>query len=197
MVFSPISRIGYYKSMKNNFKNSWIKFIVGMVVVFGIRLIPFRVPNIEPLTATQMPFAKKFGPFFGFFFGFLSIVLFDTVTSGIGMWTWVTAAAFGFLGIGAAAFFKNRSATRKNFLIYGVLSTIAYDAVTGLSIGPLFWGQPFAEALFGQIPFTLYHLAGNIVFSLLVSPLMYRWVVENNAFEPVFLFRKLGLASKE
>ncbi len=185
------------KENVNTFLTGWIKCIVGMIVVFGIRLIPFRVPNIEPLTATQMPFAKRFGWVFGFLFGFLSIVLFDAVTSGIGMWTWVTAVAFGFLGVGAAAFFKNRPATRKNFLIYGILSTIAYDAVTGLSIGPLFWGQPFVDAFFGQIPFTLYHLAGNIVFSLLVSPLVYRWVVENKAFEPMFLFRKLHLASKE
>lgn len=182
--------------MKYNFKNDWVKFIVGCVIVFAIRLIPFRVPNVEPLTATQMPFAKRFGWVFGFLFGFLNIIFFDAVTSGIGVWTWVTAVAFGVLGIGAAAFFKTREATRKNFLIFGVLGTIFYDAVTGLSIGPLFFGQSFVESLTGQIPFTMYHLAGNIAFSLLVSPLVYRWVVENKAFETARVFHKFGFAKK-
>ena len=179
---------------KEDFKTGWIKFLVGWIIVFGIRLIPFRVPNVEPLTATQMPFAKKFGWIGGFIFGFLSILIFDVVTSRVGMWTWVTAGAYGFLGIGAAAFFKNRESTPVNYLKFGILATILYDAVTGLSIGPIFWGQSFMEALMGQIPFTAYHLLGNIVFSLLVSPLLYRWVIENKGFEPQFIVEKIKFA---
>lgn len=114
----------------------------------------------------------------------------------MGMWTWVTASAYGFLGVGAAAFFKNRESTPMNYLKFGVLATILYDAVTGLSIGSLFWGQSFIEALIGQIPFTAYHLAGNIVFSLLVSPLLYRWVVENKNFEAHSIVEWLRVATK-
>lgn len=184
------------KKEKNIFLTGGIKFLVGWIVVFGIRLIPFRVPNVEPLTATQMPFAKKFGWIGGFMFGFLSILIFDVATSGVGMWTWVTASAYGLLGIGAAAFFKNRESTPMNYLKFGVLATVLYDAVTGLSIGPLFWGQSFREALMGQIPFTAYHLLGNIVFSLLVSPLLYRWVVENKNFEADSIVEWLRVATK-
>jgi len=195
----PIFQIGYDELMniiKENFKNGWIKFLIGWIVVFGIRFIPFRMPNIEPLTATQMPFAKKFGWLGGFVFGFLSIFIFDIATSGVGTWTWVTAGVYGFLGVGAAMFFKNRESTPGNYLKFGVLATILYDAVTGLSIGPLFWGQSFVEALMGQIPFTAYHLIGNIVFSLVVSPLMYRWVIENKSFETQSIFQKFGIATK-
>ncbi len=162
-----------------------LKFIVGWLVVFLIRLIPFRAPNIEPVLATQMPFAKRFGWLGGFLFGFLSIVIFDSVTSGIGMWTWVTAGAYGFLGVGAYFFFKNRESKAKNYLVFGIIGTILYDAVTGLSIGPLFFGQTFMSALMGQIPFTLYHLAGNIAFSLIVSPLIYKLVIQNPSLELV------------
>lgn len=184
------------KKQNNIFLTGWIKFLIGWIVVFGIRLIPFRVPNIEPLTATQMPFAKKFGWLGGFVFGFLSILIFDIATSGVGMWTWVTASAYGFLGVGAAVFFKNRESTPINYLKFGIVATILYDVVTGLSIGPLFWGQSFMEALMGQIPFTAYHLLGNIVFSLLVSPLLYRFVIENKTFETQSVFQKFGIIMK-
>lgn len=182
--------------MKQELKNNWIKFVVGWAIVFGIRMIPFRVPNIEPLTATQMPFAKKFGWFGGFIFGFLSIVAFDAVTSGIGVWTWVTAGAFGLLGVLASFFFKNREGNMKNFVFFGIAGTLFYDAITGLTIGPIFWGQSFVEAFIGQIPFTLYHLSGNIVFSAAISPLIHRWVTGNEKLEANHAREAFGFAKK-
>jgi len=38
-------------------------------------------------------------------------------------------------------------------------------------------------ALTGQISFTLMHLAGTVVFSTLLSPVLYLWVVRNEALE--------------
>ncbi len=38
-------------------------------------------------------------------------------------------------------------------------------------------------AAIGQIPFTLLHLAGTIGFSIFLSPVLYRWVATNDAFE--------------
>ncbi len=159
-----------------------VKFILGWCAVFLFRLIPFRPPNFEPMLATIMPFSKRYGIWGSFFFGFFGIVLFDAVTSGFGIWTWVTALCYGSLGIGAHLFFKNRAASVKNFLIFGIPATILYDAVT-MMIGPVFGNQPFAIALAGQIPFTLMHLLGTIVFSVLLSPVLYRWVICNDAFE--------------
>lgn len=207
MQFFQIILIEYNKNMETKIKadiqkennnpfTGWIKFIIGWMVVFGIRLIPFRVPNVEPVLATQMPFAKKFGWMGGFLFGFLSIVIFDVFTSGIGMWTWITAFAYGFLGIAGAAFFRNRESTRKNYVTFGVLGTLFYDAVTGLSVGPLFFGQSFLEAFIGQIPFTAYHLAGTIAFSLVISPILYKWVIENEVLETKNIFQKLGLVRR-
>ena len=170
---------------------SWIKFSIGWVVVFLVRLLPFRPPNVEPILATIMPFSKRYKYLGGFLFGFLSIVLFDLVVWKLGMWTLITGVAYGLLGLGAYAFFKNRDASVKNFLTYGVVGTIAYDAVTGLSVGPLFFNQPFMEALLGQIPFTLAHLAGTIVFALTLSPALYRWVIMNDKLESSFVFGRL------
>ncbi|MBI2141189.1 hypothetical protein HYU16_02085 [Candidatus Woesearchaeota archaeon] len=172
-------------------KNNLAKYVIGFVACFAIRLIPFRPPNIEPVMTANMPFSKKFGYLGGFAFGFLSITLFDLFTKKAGIWTLITAAAYGAVGIGAAWFFKSRKSSVKNYAIFSVLGTLAYDAATGLTIGPLFFAQPFVQAVTGQIPFTLLHLAGNLAFSVTLSPLLYSWVVENRSLETEALISKL------
>ena len=162
-----------------------LKFAIGWTLVFLFRLIPFRPPNVEPILATVMPFSKRYGYAGSFLFGFLGIVIFDAVTSGWGIWTLVTALTYGIVGIGARFYFKSREASRRNFVAFGVAGTIFYDAVT-MMIGPLFNGQVLAVALIGQIPFTIMHLAGTIMFAALVSPFLYRWVVQNESLEISF-----------
>jgi len=171
--------------------NGSIKFIIGWVMVFAIRLIPFRPPNVEPVLATLMPFSKRYGAAGAFVFGFLSITLFDAVTSGIGQWTWITAIAYGAVGLGSWLYFRNREGKVYQFVTYGIIGTILYDAVTGLTIGPLMFGQSLSEAFYGQIPFTAMHLLGNIALSLTLSPALYRWVVKNEVFDVSFILGKL------
>lgn len=173
------------------YRKNWLKFLIGWLAVFLTRLLPFRPPNMEPVLATLMPFAKEFGAPGGFIFGFLSITLFDAFVGKIGVWTLITGVAYGLLGVGAAWFFKHRKASALNFLAYGIIGTILYDAATGLTIGPIFWEQPFWEALTGQIPFTLLHLAGNIALSLGASPIIYRWVVANKNLESAAAWKKM------
>ncbi len=158
-------------------KTNWIFLLIGVFTCLLIRLIPFRVPNIEPILATQIPFTKAYGTFIGFFFGVSSIILYDIVTNTLGVWTPITATTYGLVGLFIAHFFQKRSMSRKNIVSSAVISTLFYDALTGLSIGPLFFNQSFAVAFVGQIPFTALHLVGNIIFSLLVSPVLYRFLM--------------------
>ena len=171
--------------------NGSIKFIIGWVMVFAIRLIPFRPPNVEPVLATLMPFSKRYGAAGAFVFAFLSITLFDAVTSGIGQWTWITAFAYGAVGLGSWLYFRNREGKVYQFVTYGIIGTILYDAATGLTIGPLMFGQSLSEAFYGQIPFTVMHLLGTTALSLTVSPALYRWVVKNEVFDVSFILGKL------
>ena len=171
-------------------RKNWPKFIIGFVACLLIRLIPFRPPNIEPILATQMPFSKAYGAYVGFAFAFLSIVIYDLVTGMLGVWTLLTASTYGVLGLAAAFYFKNRRANALNFAGFAILGTIFFDAVTGLSVGPLFFNQPFSEAFFGQIPFTGLHLLGNISFALVLSPAIYRYVIGNKKLE--FKFYEKG-----
>ncbi|MDD5152570.1 MAG: ECF transporter S component [Candidatus Pacebacteria bacterium] len=165
------------------YKKDWFKYVLGFIACLVIRLIPFRPPNIEPILATQMPFSKVYGKIAGFLFPFLSMVLYDVLTGKVGMWTFITASAYGFLGLWASFYLKNKNSNSWNYAKFAVLGTLAFDIVTGLSIGPLFFNQPFMEALVGQIPFTAMHLVGNVSFAVFLSPLIYKFVIQNKKLE--------------
>lgn len=162
--------------------NKILKYIISFISVLAFRFIPFRAPNLEPIMATIMPVSKAGGYLEAFSFGFLSIFVFDIFTSGIGLWTVMTAFSYGLVGIFAKYYFKNRSGW-KNYAKYAFMSTLIYDALTGLSLGPLFFGQSFMVALIGQIPFTLIHLIGNVSFAIVLSPVIERWVLSEKKKE--------------
>lgn len=170
---------------KDAHDNGYIKLVIGWGAVFLFRflLLPFRPPNVEPMMATLMPFSKRFGALTSFFFAAIGIVLYDSVTSGIGVWTLTTALAYGLVGVASHWYFATREATVRNFVVFGVMATLAYDAVTGLTLGPILFHVPFMMALAGQIPFTILHLLGTVTFAVTLSPALYRWVVTNKSFE--------------
>ena len=114
----------------------------------------------------------------------------------MGVWTIITAACYGFLALFSAWYFKQRSATSLQFAVHAIYATLIYDAITGLTIGPLFFGQSLQSALIGQIPFTAYHLIGNVTLSAILSPILYRWVITNPHFEVANLKQLLFHSSK-
>ena len=175
----------------NSSQKKYFKFTAGLVICLLIRLIPFRAPNIEPILATQMPFAKAYGAFLGFLFGILSIVFYDLLTHTLGSCTLVTAPAYGALGLFSALYFKNRRANTSNFIFLAIVGTLFFDAMTGLLVGPLFFHQSFSSALIGQIPFTILHLLGNIIFAVLLSPAIYYFVAENKNLKTESIIRTL------
>jgi len=158
-------------------KKNWIKYTIAFISVFLIRMIPFRAPNIEPIMATIMPLGKTYGGLASFAFGFMSIFFFDLITSGIGIWTLVTALVYGILGWGTQYYFKNRSGWR-NYALYAIFATVLYDVLTGLTIGPLFFHQSFFVSFVGQIPFTVLHLLGNVSFAIVLSPVIEKWITQ-------------------
>ena len=122
---------------------------------------------------------------------FVSIVLFDSITSGFGIWTFITGVTYGLVGLGSNYFFKNHTGW-KNYALYAVLATIFYDAITGLTIGPLFFHQSFIVSLVGQIPFTVIHLLGNVSFAIVLSPVIEKWLakeeVKTESVEKIVMF---------
>ena len=140
--------------------------------VFCFRLLPppFRIPNVEPLLASVMPVSARTPLWAGILFAMSGIVVYDVITSGVGVWTLVTAGAFGLIATASHFYFSTKRQTRAHFVGFGIASTLWYDAVTGLTIGPIFWHQSLMQAIAGQIPFTLLHLIGTTLFAIVLSP---------------------------
>lgn len=160
------------------YKKNWLKFILGFIACLLIRLIPFRPPNVEPILAMQMPFSRAYGALASFLFAFFSIVFYDLITQTLGVWTLLTASTYGVLGFWAYFYFKKHQANAWGYARFAIIGTLFFDAVTGLSIGPLFFHQSFTSALVGQIPFTLWHLLGNVSFAFILSPIIYNFLIK-------------------
>lgn len=125
---------------------------------------------------TMMPFSKRFGPLAGGLFAAGSMVLYDLVTS-YGRWTWTTALVYGAVSVWAGYFFKNREASRGNFVGFAIMGTLVFDALTGPIIPSLFGDGNFTALTIAQIPFTLSHLAGNVLFAAILSPVIMKYLV--------------------
>ncbi len=156
-------------------KKNPIKIISLFVVGLLVRLLPFRAPNLEPLMAMVMPLSRTYGRLYSFLFGFLSVAVYDMFTVGFGVWTLFAGIAYGLVGLAASFYFQNRTGW-KNYAKFAFFATIVFDVVTGLSMGPLFFGQSFMAAIVGQIPFTAIHLLSNVSFAIVLSPMIERWV---------------------
>lgn len=172
-----------------------IKYFIGLLTVIALRLIP-HPPNVEPIMSTMMPFSKKWGWLSGMIFCLLAIISFDLLTGTLGVWSLVTAGTYALLGILAGLYFKNKENKIRYYVGFSIVGTIIYDAITGIGIGMVFFNQSFVATFMGQIPFTLYHLAGNIVLSIVVSPLLYKWVITNPKLETKQVLNKIAFGFK-
>lgn len=175
--------------MNTNQKN-YFKIILVFVLCLLARLVPFRMPNIEPVLAAVMPLSRAFGAHTSFFFGIFSVLFYDLITNTLGVQTFFTAFAFGVLGLWSTYYFstKKRATSEEendvwSYIRFAIVGTLFYDAVTGLTVGPIFFGQSFLGSLIGQIPFTLLHLTGNIIFAIILSPAIYNFVIKKKEKE--------------
>ncbi len=169
------------KHPKNYVK--FAKFFLGIFACLLVRLIPFRVPNIEPIMATTMPFGRAYGALTGFSFAALSIFLYDLLTGTVGMQTFFTVGAYGAIGIWSASYFKNKTTGAWSYVKFAIMATLFYDALTGLTVGPIFFHQSLLASILGQIPFTMLHLVGNIAFAFILSPTLYNFLIKKKKRE--------------
>lgn len=169
-----------------NYKEGYLKFFLALVLCLLVRLIPLRAPNIEPILATMMPFSRAYGAFVGFSFAVLSIFLYDALTGTIGIQTLFTTLAYGILGLWAAHYFQKQEGNKESkwsYVRFAIIGTLFYDALTGLTIGPIFFHQSFLGSLVGQIPFTALHLLGNVTFAFILSPAIYNNLIKKRKKE--------------
>ncbi len=168
------------------------KFFLTLVLCFLIRLIPFRAPNIEPIMAATMPVGRIYGAFSGFSFAFLSILLYDVATHTLGVRTLFTAGAYGLIGLASVYYFQKNKGKTMDYVRFAIYGTLFFDAVTGLTVGPIFFHQSFIGSLVGQIPFTALHLLGNVTLAALLSPGIYNFLIRKRKKESVSTINTLN-----
>jgi hypothetical protein len=101
------------------------------------------------------------------------MLAYDFLTTGLGLASLITAPAYALVA-GVGANLARRYPSRELWLVAGL--TVVYDILTGLTIGPLCFGQALAVAAVGQASFTLSHVAGNVTLTALVSPWIEHWL---------------------
>ena len=162
-------------------KNS-LKYFFSLLLCVFVRLMP-RPPNIEPVMFTAMPLSKEFGKYAGFIYASFAIILLDSIEGRVGYWTLYTLLAYGLVGYAAAIWFSKQKITDgKNYAVFAFFATIFYDITTASLFG-LQFGQSFEATMLGQIPFTLYHLIGNMTFAYFLSPVVHKWIITNQKLE--------------
>jgi hypothetical protein len=161
-----------------------IKYTLAFLFCVFVRILP-KPPNIEPIMTASMPFAKEFGGYTGFLFAAFSIIALDVIMGRVGYWTVYTSLAYGVVGYAAWWWLNKKEAKGKDYLVFAFFATIFYDVVTALVFGVQF-GQSLEATFMGQIPFTLYHLLGNLPMAYFLSPLLHKWIVANPKLELEF-----------
>jgi hypothetical protein len=170
---------------KKKYKKDYLKFSLALVLCLLARLIPLRAPNVEPILATLMPFSRAYGALVSFSFAVLSILLYDVITGTLGVQTFFTITAYGLLGLWSASYFSAKGGSvsggknnKWDYVRFAIMGTLFYDALTGLTVGPIFFHQSFLGSLLGQIPFTALHLFSNIAFAFVLSPAIYNFLIK-------------------
>lgn len=167
-----------------------LKYAVGFVFTLVFRLLSpfFGLWNVSPLMATELAGSKAYGPWMAGLYGAMSIFLLDVLVGKVGSWTLITAMTYGAVGIWGAYYLKGRTASGFNFVMASIVGTLFFDLITGVLMGPLLYGQPWMSAILGQIPFTLRHLAGNIVFASVLAPWFYKKVIMSQMWDVVYKY---------
>jgi biotin transporter BioY len=152
---------------------------VSLGVTTALRFVRL-FPNNDPIMAVMLSNAKR-GRLSAVAFPVVAMVLFDVLSQRVGVWTVITAATYGLLGLGfsyaySALTKRGRSIGAAMFLVSGVAGVLVFDFVTGPIMSSALFHMSFAEAFVGQIPFTLKHLASVAAYSLVVSPAL-DWVL--------------------
>ena len=166
-------------------KKNYLKVVLVFTFCLLARLIPFRMPNIEPILAATMPVGRAHGASISFSFAVFSILLYDLITGTLGVQTFFTALSYGLIALWSLSYLKNREGTALDYARFAIMGTLVYDALTGLTVGPLFFHQSFIGSLLGQIPFTAFHLIGNTIFALILSPAIYNFMIKKKKKESV------------
>ena len=148
---------------------------LGLGVTTALRFARF-FPNNDPILAVTLPYAKR-GRLAAFGFPVSAMVVFDVLSQQVGIWTLVTAGTYGLIGLGFSLVYSRRASEGRTvgpgtFFLSGIAGVLVFDVVTGPVMSSALFRMSFAQALIGQIPFTVRHLVSVSLYAVVVSPVI-------------------------
>lgn len=152
-----------YTKTKQIFSQTILKSVLMSCVCLMMQILLLPFANFEPISTMHMTIGSHCGIFASSIFLALSIFSFNWLNGILGCWT-IAAIAMHLVAQRLTILLMHKpnnkfSAYVSNIILY----TIIFDALTGLTVGPLFYNQPFLQAVLGQIPFTAKHILGNLI----------------------------------
>ncbi len=144
-------------------------FILLLVAVAG-RLLLYGVPSVKPVIPIIVFAALTLGLEQGIFMGiavfFLTNLVIDGMTGyGFGSWTIHQIIGGALAAYAAVLVVGRKEVTALELITATVAGTLVFEAVVNIGGAGGFSLDYFASSL----PFSLVHLAGNLVFALILS----------------------------
>lgn len=156
---------------KSFFVNFSLKeFIFGFVFSFFVRILKV-FPNNDPIMGCMLPQSRK-NIFQGALFAFLAMFIFDFFTSGIGVWTFVTATTYALLALLFGLYFSKKKMHYSNYAFASIVGIIIFDIITGPFMSTFLFKQSFLFTVFAQVPFTISHLVSGVSYTLVLAPVL-------------------------
>lgn len=144
-------------------------FLTSLLFTIIFRLIRF-FPNNDPIMGFMLPQART-SIIKPMIFTFSAMFIFDFLTSGIGMWTWVTAITYAIIALLISFFFKKiKKAKISQYFGASVIGILIFDIITGPLMSTFLFGQSIWLVTLGQIPFTIYHLVSGVTYVIILAP---------------------------
>ena len=156
------------------------------------------VPSVEPIIPLAVIAGLLFGMKEGFTLGGGAYIISNFFVWGLqGPWTIFQAIGAAVPGALAGLYGKIRKPTWKEVVLLSAVGTVFFEIVMNLA-GPLMGIGLFGLGLLSlplyfasSLPFTLTHLASNVIFARLFSPILRLWRNEDE-FKMVSLSRVDG-----
>jgi hypothetical protein len=173
-----------------NFK----EFVFGFIFTFVARIVRL-FPNNDPIMGVMLPSARKNG-LHAAVFAFTTMFVFDYFTSGIGVWTYVTASTYALLALSFSFYFSKRKVHYSTYASSAIVGVIIFDIITGPGLSTFIFHQSLWFTTLAQIPFTISHLFSGLAYTLLLAPVLDLDVRKELVEKAVSLKNHLILLSK-
>ena len=176
-------------------KGNYVKLILSLLIANAIRLLKI-IPNNDPIMGMMLPYSRQERWWVSPLFAFITMASFDVLTNKIGIWTLVTSFTYAAIALVFQFAYRRMRPTMGSYLVSGAFGVLVFDFVTGPVMSSYMFGMSFAEAFFGQVPFTALHLLSVSFFVLFLTPILDKSLIDNIALEDTVVMKKIAAIAR-